>query len=298
MRNQSKRWARLGVILGLCGALWVPAVGAAADGLKPYPKVGKGDRTPFDIWRYAGRGPSSFENPVLPMTFSKWLRYNLDRKESLMKEVRAYMDGRYDFSGKTLPGVKMSGGKPIMAGPVSRVPEKMSFEALAKLSPEEIKQKDLFPYKPLAHPIHTTAHMVFPEAWLEVHPEDRRIDVDMDIPQAYLPEFPPPLYLTTHKELGDVTGGKEITFDNYFAIFDGLLTPEQMEGLKELFVQRLQPGLTRRHTASRNNPAEGLRAWPATSMDTPMAPSSLRPIHVQIWRASASRPRACGAITI
>lgn len=234
MRNQSKRWARLGVILGLCGALWVPAVGAAADGLKPYPKVGKGDRTPFDIWRYAGRGPSSFENPVLPMTFSKWLRYNLDRKESLMKEVRAYMDGRYDFSGKTLPGVKMSGGKPIMAGPVSRVPEKMSFEALAKLSPEEIKQKDLFPYKPLAHPIHTTAHMVFPEAWLEVHPEDRRIDVDMDIPQAYLPEFPPPLYLTTHKELGDVTGGKEITFDNYFAIFDGLLTPEQMEGLKEL----------------------------------------------------------------
>jgi hypothetical protein len=56
----------------------------------------------------------------------------------------------------------------------------------------------------------------------------------MDIPEAYLPEFPPPLFLTTHKELGDVTKGREITLGNYFEIFDGLLTGEQLEGLKEL----------------------------------------------------------------
>ncbi len=42
------------------------------------------------------------------------------------------------------------------------------------------------------------------------------------------------MYLTNHKELGDVTGGREVTLENYFEIFDGLLTPEQMEGLKEL----------------------------------------------------------------
>jgi cytochrome c peroxidase len=60
------------------------------------------------------------------------------------------------------------------------------------------------------------------------------MDVDFDIPDEYLPEFPPPMYLTTHKELGDVTGGREVTFNNYYEIFDGLLTPEQMEGLKEL----------------------------------------------------------------
>ncbi|MCA8948366.1 MAG: cytochrome C, partial [Planctomycetes bacterium] len=45
---------------------------------------------------------------------------------------------------------------------------------------------------------------------------------------------PPPMFLTTHKELGDVTNGCEVTLGNYFEIFDGLLTPEQMEGLKEL----------------------------------------------------------------
>jgi cytochrome c peroxidase len=60
------------------------------------------------------------------------------------------------------------------------------------------------------------------------------MDVEMDIPENYLPEFPPPMYLTTHKELGDVTNGQEVTLENYYDIFDGLLTPEQMEGLKEL----------------------------------------------------------------
>jgi cytochrome c peroxidase len=129
----------------------------------------------------------------------------------------------------------MSGGKPIMKGPVAQLPEEIaSFETLAKMSPEEIKKKDLFPYKPLAHPLQTTAHMVFPYQWTETHPEHIRMDVDFDITDKYLPEFPPPMYLTTHKELGDVTGGKEVTFDNYYEIFDGLLTPEQMEGLKEL----------------------------------------------------------------
>ena len=62
------------------------------------------------------------------------------------------------------------------------------------------------------------------------HPEHERIDLDFDIPDAYLPEFPPPLFFTTHKELGDVAGGREVTLGNYYEIFDGLLTAEQMEG--------------------------------------------------------------------
>ncbi len=105
---------------------------------------------------------------------------------------------------------------------------------LATLAPEEVKRRDLFPYKPLAHPLQSTAHMLFPKMWVDAHPEHERIDVDFDIPDSYLPEFPPPLFLTTHKELGDVTGGREVTLGNYYEIFDGLLTAEQMEGLKEL----------------------------------------------------------------
>jgi cytochrome c peroxidase len=122
-----------------------------------------------------------------------------------------------------------------MKGPVTRLPEgTASWEELAALSPEEIRNRDLFPYKPLSHPLQSVAHMVFPDMWNNKHPEHIRMDVDHDFPDAYLPEFPPPMFLTTHKEMGDVTDGKEVTLSNYFEIFNGILTPEQLEGLKEL----------------------------------------------------------------
>lgn len=206
------------------------------DSLKIFPDLKKGERHPFELWEYAGRGKSSFGNPELPMPFDEWLAFHEKQKPELMKEVDAYMARRFDFNGQTVEGQFMSGGrKPIMAGPIARLPESVSsFEELAELSPEEIKERDLFPYKPLAHPLQTIAHMVFPDEWNKEHPEHLRIDVDHDFPDEYLPEFPPPMFLTNHKELGDVTKGREVTMSNYYEIFDGLLTAEQMEGLKEL----------------------------------------------------------------
>ncbi len=208
------------------------------DKLLPYPPVKAGDRTPFDLWRYGGRGRSSFGSPDLPpeyATFDAWLAFHEKQKPELMRDVREYMNSRFNFSGQARPGAFMSGGKPIMQGPVARLPQGVaSWEALAQMTPEEIKQKDIFPFKPLAHPLHSTAHMLFPPSWVAAHPEHDRIDVDFDIPEEYLPEFPPPMFLTTHKELGDVTKGREVTLGNYWEIFNGLLTAEQMEGLKEL----------------------------------------------------------------
>jgi hypothetical protein len=207
----------------------------AASKLKPYPHAKCGDVTPFEIWRYAGRDGASWGSPTLPMSWQEWVDHCRTMKPKLMADCKAYMNSRFEFSGKPLPGTKMSGGKAIMIGPVARLPHGVgSYEDLANLSPEEIKKRDIFPYKPLAHPLQSTAHMVFPDSWIRVHPEHERMDVDMDIPDDYLPEFPPPMFLTTHKELGDVTHGREVTLGNYFEIFNGLLTPEQMEGLKEL----------------------------------------------------------------
>ena len=36
----------------------------------------------------------------------------------------------------------------------------------------------------------------------------RRFDVDFDLPDHLTPEFPPPIFLTTHPELGDVSQGQ------------------------------------------------------------------------------------------
>jgi cytochrome c peroxidase len=241
-----------------------PAVsaGPGVEGLALYPTIEKGMRTPFDVWKYYGRGVSSFGSPNLPMRFEQWLAFHRKQKPSLMRDVRQYMNGRYNFSGEAIPGQYMSGGKPIMAGPVARLPQGVeSFEELGALSPDEIRRRDLFPYKPLAHPLQSTAHMVFPRAWIEAHPEHERIDVDMDIPEEYLPEFPPPMFLTTHKELGDVTNGREVTFDNFYEIFDGLLSPEQMEGLKELL--RPSPTTWFNHTEHRVTlkPSQGVACF-------------------------------------
>ncbi|MFK5921009.1 MAG: cytochrome C [Verrucomicrobiota bacterium] len=206
------------------------------DKLLPYPAGGAGVRTPFDLWRYGGKAGSSFATPVLPMPWQDWLAFHKKQKPELMKAVSEYMQSRYQLDGTAIPGKMMSGGrKAVMAGPVARLPEGLeSFEALNVMSAEEIRKADFFAYKPLAHPLQTTAHMVFPDMWVKAHPEHERFDVDHDFPDVYLPEFPPPMFLTTHKEMGDVSGGKEITLGNYWDIFEGLLTPEQMEGLKEL----------------------------------------------------------------
>ena len=232
------------------------------DELQVYPTITKGMRTPFDLWRYYGRGRSSFGSPVLPMRFDQWLAFHRKQKPALMDDVRAYMNRRYEFTQEAIPDHYMSGGKPVMSGPVARLHDGVaSFEELASLSAVEIRERDLFPYKPLAHPLQSVAHMVFPESWLEVHPEHRRIDVDMDIPEAYLPEFPPPMFLTTHKELGDITNGQEVTLENFFEIFDGLITPEQMEGLKELL--RPSPTTWFNHTDHRitEAPSKGVACF-------------------------------------
>ncbi len=206
-----------------------------ASRLKPYPPGGPGIRTPFDLWLYAGPGVCSWGSVELGMSWDQWVAMHREQKPKLMNDVRDYMARRYHFEKIPRTDATMSGGKPIMKGPVANLPAGVeSYEKLAALSPEEIKGRDWFPYKPLAHPLQTTAHMLFPQQWLTYHPEHERIDVDFDIPDEYLPEFPPPMFLTTHKELGDVTGGREVTFGNFHEIFDGLLTPEQMEGLKEL----------------------------------------------------------------
>lgn len=237
-------------------------ISSQLEGLKPYPITGKGDRTPFDIWLYAGKNGGSFTSPNLPMPFEAWKSMNLKRKPSFMKDIDTYMASRFNFSGNTIPGATMSGGhRRVMKGPVARLNKVESFEELARLSSDEIKRRDIFPYKPLAHPIQSTAHMVFPDMWNSVHPEHIRMDIDHDFPDQYLPEFPPPLFLTTHKELGDVSQGREITFENYYGIFNGLLTPEQMEGLKEL----LRPTATTwfNHTTHRitEAPSQGVACF-------------------------------------
>ena len=61
-----------------------------------------------------------------------------------------------------------------------------------------------------------------------------RFDIDFDLPERFLAAFPPAMYLTPRPELGDVSQGKLISLTNYYEMFNGILTPRQLEGLRLL----------------------------------------------------------------
>lgn len=80
---------------------------------------------------------------------------------------------------------------------------------------------------------------VFPRAQIDIiqREENRdlnRFDVEFDLPDLFTPEFPPPIFLTTHPELGDVSRGDVLTIKNFYEYMNGIATPVQLEGLRLL----------------------------------------------------------------
>jgi cytochrome c peroxidase len=183
----------------------------------------------------------------------------LPDRDEVMKRQSQYLSQRYELSGRTHPTVKMSGGrKAIPVGPTARLGQGVTWESLAQMSPEDIRNKNLFPYTPLHHPLQDVGGMVFPAVQTKVVDGLERVDVGFDLPEAYIPEFPPALFLTTRPDLGDVSKGQLVTLQNFETLFHEVLTPFQMEGMRLL----LQKTTAQRHNLtldrSTAKPVEGV----------------------------------------
>jgi cytochrome c peroxidase len=162
-------------------------------------------------------------------------------KPEIMKRQMALLEARYDLADRPIKGVTMSKGKAIQGGARVRPPEGMTWEKLGNMSPDEILIAGAFPagFMPLPHPNHPEGGMLFPKFHIdEIKKQEARdlarFDLDFDYPDYILPEFPPPMYLTTHPEMGDVTKGKLVTIDNFYELFKDILNPKQIEGLRLL----------------------------------------------------------------
>jgi cytochrome c peroxidase len=162
-------------------------------------------------------------------------------KPAVMRRQLALLGDRYDLSDRPAAGVTMSRGKPVQEGIRVKLPTGTTWEALGAMTPGEIRHKGLFPpgFMPLPHPNHPEGGMVFPRFHIEEiqRQEGRdltRYDLDFDLPDHFLPEFPAPIYLTTRPDLGDVSRGRVVTLANYFELFNGVLNPKQLEGLRLL----------------------------------------------------------------
>jgi len=187
------------------------------------------------------RGESSYSPVVIKESFESIMTRMKAAKPAIMKRQMDLLNERYDLSNRPAKGVTMSRGKPVQEGVRIKLPLGMTWERLAGMSPEEIREKNLFPagFFPLPHPNHAEGGMLFPKFHIEEIKKQEardltRFDLDFDLPDHFLPEFPAPIYLTTRPDLGDVSQGKLVTIDNYYALFNGILNPKQIEGLRLL----------------------------------------------------------------
>ena len=155
-------------------------------------------------------------------------------KPGVMAAQRRMLEQRYDLTPKLDPVAKMSRGKPLVVGPTARLQNGVTWEKLAAMRPEDIKQQGVFPYPSLPHPLQANGGQVFPKMQIKMFPRLERVDVDFDLPEAFIPEFPPAIYLTNRPELGDVSRGEVVSINNYYRLFKDLLTPVQLDGLRLL----------------------------------------------------------------
>jgi cytochrome c peroxidase len=169
-------------------------------------------------------------------TFEEVFKAGVAAKPTVMATQRKLLESRYYLEPKLDTVAKMSRGKPVAVGPTARLPDGMDWAKLAVMSPLEIRQRNAFPYKALPHPAQGggLGGQVFPPMQIKMFPRLERYDVEFDLPEAFLPEFPPAMFLQTRPELGDVSRGEVVSINNYYRLFVDILTAVQLDGLRLL----------------------------------------------------------------
>jgi cytochrome c peroxidase len=188
----------------------------------------KGSVKGFDFYR----DPLDAKKPM--QTFDETMIQDKKDKPKIMEDQRQLLEKRYYLEPKLDPKVTMTRGKPLCVGPTARLSKDTTWQDLANQTPEQIRKDGTFPYPPLPHPKQATGGQVFPPMQIKMFPRLQRFDVDFDLPEAFLPEFPPAIFLQSRPELGDVSRGEVVSINNYYRLFKDILTPVQLDGLRLL----------------------------------------------------------------
>ena len=162
-----------------------------------------------------GPKPSSYMPVVITEDFAATMTKMKAAKADVMKRQRDLLNARYDLADRPAAGVTMARGKPVQDGVRVKLPAGVSWDQLGQTTADDIKSRNLFPagFLPLPHANHPEGGMVFPQRHIDEikRQEGRdltRFDLDFDLPDHLTPEFPPPMFITTRLDLGDVSKGK------------------------------------------------------------------------------------------
>ncbi|HEY0162974.1 MAG TPA: hypothetical protein VGB69_09875 [Edaphobacter sp.] len=214
-------------------------------------------------------GQDTVKNSYAPVddkeTFAAIHSRMVAAKPGIMKRQMDLLEQRYDLSDRPAKGVTMDRTKPVQEGVRVKLPAGVSWDELSNLTPDQIRDRGAFPqgFLPLPHANHPEGGMVFPKTELdELNKQEARdltrFDLDFDIPDRFLAEFPAAIYLTTRPDLGDVSQGKLVTIDNYYDIFSGILNPKQIEGLRLLLTPFPQQQFNQTTDRRSDKPSRGV----------------------------------------
>ena len=189
-------------------------------------------------------------------------------KAAIANKHQELLEERYDLADHAAEKVTMSRGKPVQSGTRAKLLKGITWDKLNALSPQQIREQNLFPlgFLPFPHPNHPEGGMLFPKFHIaEVKKQEgrdlTRFDLEFDLPDRFLPEFPPPIYLTTRLDLGDVSQGQLVTNVNYFGLFNGILNPKQLEGLRLLVTPFMQQQFNQTDDRRSELPSRGVACF-------------------------------------
>ena len=207
-------------------AFAAPKAKPISPALADQPKQGK--ISGFDFYRDPLNADEPMQDP------REIVKKETENKPNVMRAQKELLKSRYILEPKLDPEATMSRGKPLAVGPTARLRQNVTWESRAEMTPAQIRENGLFPYPSLPHPLHANGGQVFPKMQIDMFPRLARFDVDHDLPEAFLPEFPPAIFLVNRPELGDVSRGEVVSLDNFHRLFKDILTPVQLEGLRLL----------------------------------------------------------------
>jgi hypothetical protein len=110
------------------------------------------------------RGLTSYMPVDITESFSSIFARLSAEKAQAEAEHMALLQERYDLSDRPAPGVTMDRNKPVQEGVRVKLPAGMTWDRLAAMTPDQIRDQNLYPkgFYPLPHPKHQEGGFVFP----------------------------------------------------------------------------------------------------------------------------------------
>jgi cytochrome c peroxidase len=108
--------------------------------------------------------PTSYMPVDIKEPFASIMSRMVAAKPQIARTHNDLLTERYDLSDRPISGATMSRGKPLQGGVRAKLASGTTWENLAAMSPDEIRDRGLFPkgFYPLPHPNHPEGGMVFP----------------------------------------------------------------------------------------------------------------------------------------